>query len=144
MRWTNIVCLLLVAACSRELAQKNEDGLKGSFDGKVLRSTHPSVAEGTRCEGTIERKAASSTAHVTVVCSGISIYDGTGAFSLDVRDPKKREDDRIEFNDAKTSDVDKTPACNLVGENAKADGAGGTLTVRDAGGKTAFEIVVVL
>jgi hypothetical protein len=54
-----------------------------------------------------------------------------------VRDTSKREDDRFEYDDSKTADVDKTPGCRL----SASDGAA-TLTVWDA--SPAYEIVVEL
>ncbi|MBA3453788.1 MAG: hypothetical protein H0T42_11905 [Deltaproteobacteria bacterium] len=54
-----------------------------------------------------------------------------------VGDPSRRDDDRSELEDAKTSDQDKTPGCRL-----SAAGAAGTLTIWDTA--PAYEIVVAL
>ena len=157
-----VLALALVFACSKSksgsrgqtsddpppgtvLSQSNADALSGNFDGKVLRSSHPKVAENTRCEGTISRAKSATTAHVTVKCGDVQLYDGTGSFKLDVKDPSKRDDDRLEFDDNATSDVDKTPAVKLVGENGQADGTGGSLQVWDvANAQPPYTIVIAL
>jgi len=90
------------------------------------------------------------TAHVTVTCKAgigesggaapsgaLAVYDGDGTFSMEVGDPSRRDDDRSELADAKTSDQDRTPGCRL-----SSAGDQGTLTIWDAA--PAFEIVVAL
>lgn len=67
----------------------------------------------------------------------IAVYDGEGTFSMDVGDPSRRDDDRSELEDAKTSDQDQTPGCRLSGA-----GNQGTLTIWDM--SPAYEIVVGL
>lgn len=126
------------------LAQTNADATTATFDGKVIRSNHPSIAERATCHGELKRERGSASAHVKVTCERggdapgqTQVYDGSGGFSLDVRDSTKRDDDRGEYDDSKTSDVDGTPGCRL-----SSSGSSGTLTVWDT--SPAFEIVVEL
>jgi hypothetical protein len=125
------------------LAQTNADAATATFDGKVMRSNHPMIREGATCRGELDRARGSASARVKVSCEpgggaqAVQLYDGTGSFSLDVRDSTKRDDDRSEYDDAKTSDVDRTPGCRL-----SSSGATGTLTVWDV--LPAYELVVEL
>ena len=143
-----------LVACSRKtsppggpatLAQTNADAATATFDGKVLRSTHPTIPVGATCRGELVRERGSPSAHVKVSCdpgtaeaSGATVlYEGTGNFMLDVRDPARRDDDHSEYDDAKTSDVDRTPGCRVSGSGGK-----GTLTIWDS--SPAYELVVEL
>ena len=164
-RWIviGVLAAALVPACSKKsspskrqtsgdpppgavLAQTKDDAMTGNFDGKVLKSTHPKVAAGTRCEGSIARAKGSGTAQISVRCGDTTLYEGTGKYTFDPKDPTKRDDDRIEYDDEATSDQDKTPGCHMVGENGQADGTGGTLNVWDGAGsgQAAFEVVIAL
>jgi hypothetical protein len=128
---------------SRGLAQTNADAATARFDGKVIRSTHAAIGPGAACTGTLERERGSPTAHVTVRCTGgaaeatedVLVYDGRARFSLDVADASRGDDDRAEYDDAKTTAEDGTPGCRL-----SSSGATGTLTLWDA----SYEIVVAL
>ena len=130
-------------APGRQLAQTNADGAKATFDGKVLRSTHATIVVGSVCKGTLERERGSPSAHVALRCTGgaaeasedILAYDGRGDFALDVVDASRGDDDRAEYDDAKTTAEDGTPGCRL-----SARGGSGTLTLWDPG----YEIVVEL
>jgi hypothetical protein len=124
------------------LAQTNADAATATFDGKVIRSNHPTIREGATCRGELERARGSASARMKVTCerggdAPVALYDGTGSFTLDVRDSTTREDDRSEFDDSKTSDADGTPGGRL-----SSSGASGTLTVWDA--SPVYEIVVEL
>jgi hypothetical protein len=127
----------------RVLAQTNADAIQGDFEGKVIRSTHTAIVVGSVCKGTIARERGSPSGTVAVRCTGgaaeasndILAYDGRGNFSLDVADASRREDDRAEYDDAKTTDQDGTPGCRISASAGK-----GTLTLWDAG----YEIVVEL
>ena len=130
---------------SATLAQTNADAASAKFDGKVLRSTHPTIPQAATCRGELVRERGSPFAHVKVTCdpgtaesTGATVlYDGTGSFTLDVRDPTTRDDDRSEFDDAKTTDADRTPGCRLSSSGTK-----GTLTIWDS--SPAYELVVEL
>ena len=125
------------------LAQTTADEVHAGFEGRVLRSTHPQVAAGGRCQGRLDRERGATTARVSVRCptgtaesTGVlPLYEGTGQFILDVQSPSRRDDDRLEFDDARTTDADGTPGCRFSGA-----GATGTLTVWDAG----YELVLAL
>jgi hypothetical protein len=123
------------------LAQTNADAAEATFDGKVIRSSHPILAAGSTCTGTLRRERGATTARVTVRCVGpeseIALYDGRGAFKLDVGDPSRRDDDRSEYEDPQTSEQDATPGCRL-----SSAGASGTLTIWDT--SPAYELVVAL
>lgn len=127
------------------LAQTNADAVTGSFDGKVLRSSHPAIAAGATCSGTLRRERGATTAQVTVRCKGgaeeLPLYDGSGTFELRVGDPSRRDDDGTEYEDKKLRAEDETPGCRI-----SSAGGSGTLTVWDAAqaGVPAFEIVVGL
>jgi hypothetical protein len=149
LRSTLLGVVIALVGCSETtyvLDQKASDGVTGTFDGKVMRSTHAQVAEGTRCTGTLNREKASPTAQVTIRCGALAVYEGTGAFTIAVGDPTRRDDDASEFHDRDTSDRDRTPGVRIIGENAKADGSSGTLDIWDVatGGAPAFEIAIVL
>lgn len=133
-----------------QIVQTNADAATATFEGKVIRSTHPTILTGSTCVGSLKRERGATTAHVTVTCKAgigesggaapsgaIKLYDGDGTFSMEVGDPSRRDDDRSELEDAKTSDQDTTPGCRLSGA-----GEQGTLTIWDAA--PAFEIVVAL
>lgn len=128
------------------LAQTNADAVTAKFEGKVLRATHPTLREGASCRGQLSRERGSPFARLSVECDpgtaesvGASVlYDGTGSFTLDVRDPARRDDDRSEYDDAKTTDADHTPGCRL-----SSSGATGTLTIWDTS-PVAYELVVAL
>jgi len=66
------------------------------------------------------------------------LYDGSGSFTLDVRDPSRRDDDRSEYDDSRTTDADQSPGCRLSHA-----GSTGTLTIWDTS-PTAYELVVGL
>lgn len=125
------------------LAQTNADAATATFDGKVIRSNHSTIGEGAICRGELDRARGSASARVKVTCEpgggtpAVQLYDGTGSFSLDVRDSTKRDDDRSEYDDSKTSDADRTPGARLSNS-----GASGTLTVWDS--SPAYEIVIEL
>jgi hypothetical protein len=120
------------------LAQTNADAATATFDGKVIRSTHPTVKVGATCRGELARERGSPTARVNVSCEGAdALYAGTGSFSMDVGDATRRDDDRSEYDDSKTSDGDGTAGCRLSGSGAK-----GTLTIWDM--SPAYEVVVEL
>lgn len=110
--------------------------IRGSFNGRVLRSTHPGVAAG-RCEGTLAGGHGILT-RVTVRCGGAAIYEGHGELALD--------GGRWTYDDPRTFEQDETPACRLVGTPGQPDGAGGTLVLWDiARGETpAYEIAIAL
>lgn len=134
-------------------AQTNADARTATLDGKVLRSTHASIPAGAPCHGTLTRERGSPFAHVTVACGAgpdaaaataaaaagerTTLYDGTGRFTLDVRDPARPDDDHLEVDDAATSEADHTPGCR-----ASLAGATGTLTVWDS--TPAYEVVIAL
>lgn len=134
-----------------QIVQTNADAATASFDGKVIRSNHPTILSGSTCKGTIKRERGATTAAVTVTCKGgvgesggaqpppgdVALYDGEAGYKMEVGDPSRRDDDRMEIEDAKTSDQDKTPGVRLSGA-----GGSGTLTIWDA--TPAFEIVVAL
>lgn len=123
------------------LVQTNADGATAAFDGKVIRSTHPAIGKDTTCAGTLQRERGATTAKLTVRCKAgaeeMTIYDGSGAFTLDVRDPGRRDDDRTEYEDKQTHDQDGTPGCRM-----SSAGTQGTLTIWDT--TPAFELVVAL
>lgn len=118
------------------LAQTNADAAKAEFSGKVIRSSNATVAVGHECTGTLARERGSATAAVKVTCrsdgsqaEGTPLYDGRGAFTLDVRDASKQNDDRIEF------DSKSTPSCRLSAADGK-----GTLTVWQADWEVVIEL----
>jgi len=132
------------------IVQTNADAASARFDGKVIRSNHPTILSGSTCSGTLKRERGATTAHATVTCKAgvgesggaapageLALYDGDGTFSMEVGDPSRRDDDRSELEDAKTSDQDKTPGCRL-----SSAGTSGTLTIWDTA--PAYEIVVEL
>lgn len=132
-----VACAPGAPTSGARLAQTNADGVTGSFDGKVARSSHPTIAVGFTCTGSLARERGSATATVKVTCAAatdaeaVLAYDGKGAFTLDVGDASRREDDRFEYDDSTGS-----PSCRL-----SASGGKGTLTVWS---KQAWEIVVDL
>jgi hypothetical protein len=137
--------MIAAAGCRRVLDQKDHDAVDGTFSGKVLRSTHPRVVEGSRCEGTLRRERNSPTAHVTMTCNDIVMYDGDGRYDLSIGDPTRRDDDSSTFADMATSDVDRTPGLTLTGENNRPDGSGGTLNLWDVETTIPpFEIAIAL
>lgn len=132
------------------IVQTAADPASATFEGKVIRSTHPIILTGSVCTGTLKRERGATTARVTVTCKAgigesgtaappvsIALYDGDGAFSMNVGDPSRRDDDRSELEDRRTSEQDQTPGIRL-----SAAGTQGTLTVWDT--SPAFEIVVAL
>lgn len=119
------------AAPTGTLSQTNADAAQATFSGKVIRSTHPTLAVGAECTGTLDRDRGSPSAHVVVTC-GTDLYDARGAFKLDVLDPTRSDDDHLEYED-----VGGTPACRLSAANGK-----GTLTVWST--TPAWELVVDL
>jgi len=124
------------------LAQTNADAATAKFDGNVLRSTHPTISQAATCRGELTRERGSPFARVKVECEpptggALVLYDGSGSFTLDVRDPTRSDDDRIELDDAKTTDGDRTPGCRLSRSGAK-----GTLTIWDS--SPAYELVIEL
>jgi hypothetical protein len=145
LRIVLFTCLVTVAGCTRVLDQKPEDAVDGTFSGKVLRSTHSRVAEGSRCEGTFRRERGSPSAHVVVRCGELVMYDGTGRYELSVGDPTRRDDDASTFADTATSEADRTPALTLSGENNRPDGSSGTMNLWDVETTTpAYEIAIAL
>jgi hypothetical protein len=137
-----------VRRTAQQPAQTNADATARTFHGKVLRSTHATLSQASTCRGVLERERGSAFARVKVECDpsalggpgaggAIVLYDGTGNFTLDVRDPTRPDDDRVELDDSKTSDADGTPGCRL-----SSSGARGTLTIWDS--SPAYEIVVEL
>jgi hypothetical protein len=140
------VLALTTLGCTRVLDQKAVDAVDGTFDGKVLRSTHAGVAEGSRCSGTLRRERGEPTAKVVVRCGDTVLYDGTGRFELAIGDSTRRDDDAVTFADTSTSEVDGSPAVKFGGEKNQADGSGGTLNLWDAprGPAPAYEIVIAL
>jgi len=135
-----------------QLAQTNADAATATFDGKVIRSNHPTILTGSTCQGTMKRERGATTAAVSVTCKAgvgesggaqtppadVALYDGEPRFSMNVGDPSRREDDQMEMEDAKTSEQDKSPGCRLSGA-----GGSGTLTLWDTT-PAAYEIVVAL
>jgi len=125
------------------LVQTAADEVHAGFEGRVLRSTHPQIATGGRCQGRLDRERGATTARVVVRCptgtaertDTVPLYDGTGQITLDVRSPSRRDDDAVEFADDRTADADGSPGCRFSGA-----GATGTLTVWDAG----YELVLAL
>ena len=130
-----IACAQGARPAIARLSQTNADAAKATFDGKVIRSTHPTVPVGAACTGDLDRPRGSPTAHVRVNCGATEaavIYDRSGAFTLDVRDASRPDDDRVEYDDsAPPGDV----KCRLSAADGK-----GTLTVWSAD----WEIVVEL
>ena len=118
------------------LSQTNADAAKATFTGKVIRSTHPTIAVGAACTGDLDRPRGSPTAGVRVRCGegaeATVTYDRRGAFTLDVRDASRPDDDRVEYDDSE-------PSADVKCRLSAADGRG-TLTVWSA----AWEIVVEL
>jgi len=123
------------------IAQTNADAAGAELDGKVIRSNHSMIAQGSTCTGTLRRERGATTARMTVRCNGgegdIAIYDGSGTFTLEVGDPSRRDDDRTEYEDKQTREQDKTPGCRM-----SSAGSQGTLTIWDT--SPAYEIVVAL
>jgi hypothetical protein len=121
--------------------QTNADAASAELDGKVIRSSHSTIAVGSTCTGTLRRERGATTARMTVRCKGgegdVAIYDGTGTFEMQVGDPSHRDDDRSEYVDKKTREEDETPGCRL-----SAAGSSGTLTIWDA--SPTYELVVEL
>lgn len=123
------------------IVQTNADAANADFDGKVIRSSHPAIAVDATCTGTLRRDRGATTARMTVRCrsgaTDLTLYDGTGAFKLEVGDPSRRDDDRTEYDDSKTTEQDETPGCR-----ASTAGSSGTLTIW--GVSPAYEIVIAL
>ena len=119
------------------LAQTNADAATATFDGEVIRSTHSTIKEGATCRGELQRDRGSPSARVTVSCDGASMYDGNGSFTMDVGNASRRDDDRSEFDDSKTTEADGNAGCRLSSSGAK-----GTLTLWDV--SPSYEIVVEL
>lgn len=132
------------------IVQTNADAATASFDGTVIRSNHPTILSGSTCSGTFKRERGATTAHASVTCkAGVgesggaapageqALYEGDVRFSMEVGDPSRRDDDRSELDDAKTSEQDQTPGFRL-----SSAGATGTLTIWDT--SPAYEIVVEL
>ena len=71
-----------------------------------------------QCNATAESTGSAAAA------TSIPIYDGDGAFTLDVKTQNDGRDDVVDFEDAKLAAEDHTPACRLSGH-----GGGGTLTI---------------
>lgn len=133
-----------------QIVQTAADAASATFEGKVIRSTHPTILAGSICTGTVKRERGATTARATVTCKAgvgesggaapsgaVALYDGDASFSMNVGDPSRRDDDRSELDDSRTSDQDKTPGLRL-----SAAGTQGTLTVWDSA--PVFEIVVAL
>lgn len=118
------------------LSQTNADAAQAKFDGKAIRSTHPTLAAGTTCIGTMERERGSPTAHVAVSCGtgaeATVAYDGRGSFTLDVRDASRPDDDHVEYDDSASP-----TKCRLSAADGK-----GTLTIWSTA--PAWELVVEL
>ena len=120
------------------LSQTNADAAKAEFSGKMIRSTHPTLAAGTECTGTLARERGSPTAHVRVTCGTANsaeatvAYEGNGTFTMDVRDGSRPDDDHIEYDDASAE-----TKCRLSAADGK-----GTLTVWST--TPAWELVVEL
>ncbi|HWO17439.1 MAG TPA: cytochrome c oxidase assembly factor Coa1 family protein [Kofleriaceae bacterium] len=126
------------------LAQTNADAATADFDGKVTRSSHPTIPVGAVCRGTLRRERGATTARLVVSCGTAEegkLYDGTGSFELHVGDASRRDDDRTEYEDKRVRAEDGTPGCRL-----SSAGASGTLTLWDAAQppEPAYEIVVEL
>lgn len=128
------------AASTRgRLSQTNADAANATFSGKAIRSTHATIAVGGECTGSLDRERGSPTAHVRVNCraadgaEAVLTYEGRGAFTLDVRDGSRPDDDRIEYDDSGNS----ATKCRI----SSADGKG-TLTVWST--SPAWELVVEL
>lgn len=127
------------AAGGARLSQTNADAAQATFSGKVLRSTHATVAVGAECTGTLERERGGPTAHVRVTCQVANAaeaavaYDGRGAFTLDVRDAARSDDDHIEYSDSAAPEI----KCRLSAADGK-----GTLTLWSTA--PAWELVVEL
>src|SRR5690349_12656833 len=51
-----------------QIVQTNADAATATFEGKVIRSTHPTILTGSTCVGTLKRERGATTAHVTVTC----------------------------------------------------------------------------
>lgn len=121
------------------IVQTSADAASGELEGKVLRSSHPTIVEGAACTGTLRRERGATAARLAVRCKAgaaeVAIYDGTGAFKLEVGDPSRRDDDRTEYEDGKTREQDETPGCR-----ASTAGSQGTLTIWDTA--PAYEIVI--
>lgn len=139
---------LLAFACKQSAEQAAEAAHTGTgvFDGKVKSSTHPNVKADSTCNGTMTMRGTKSPGSMTIKCDGITIYDGDGVFSNNVNDPNNPDDDTSTYTDSKTTPDDKTPAVSMVGQEGKADGDSGIITVNDveAGNIPAFEVVIAL
>jgi hypothetical protein len=125
------------------LAQTNADGAKATFTGKVIQSTHPTIAVGATCTGDLDRARGSPTARVRVRCGAGAeatvAYDRGGSFTLDVRDASRPDDDHIEYDDSEALDhEDARVKCRLSARDGK-----GTLSVWSTA-KPVWEIVVEL
>jgi hypothetical protein len=94
-----------LAPSSARPSQTNADAMLTKFSGKIQRSTHPTLAAGTDCSGSLQREIGSPTAQVRVTCRPASgpeplvLYDGRGSLDLDVRDASRLDDDHIEYDD---------------------------------------------
>jgi hypothetical protein len=119
-------------ATTGTLSQTNADAAQAKFSGKVIRSTHPTLAVGIECTGTLDRDRGSPSARVVVTCGTTDLYDARGSFKLDVLDPTRRDDDHLEYED-----IAGTPACRLSAADGK-----GTLTVWSTA--PAWELVIDL
>jgi len=138
----NIATCTLATMSDAEAAHTGE----GAFDGKVSRSTHPNVSEGSTCNGTFTLRGTQKPAQLLVKCDGVLIYRGEATARNDVNDPNNPDDDILTFTDDQTSDVDNTPTLRLKAQEGKADGESGTMTVTDVehGNQPAFEIEIAL
>lgn len=127
------------------LSQTNADAAKATFTGKVISSTHPTIPVGASCTGDLDRSRGSPTAAVRVSCGpggaaeATVAYDRRGAFTLDVRDTSRPDDDRVEYDDSEPLTPDDARVkCRLSAADGK-----GTLTVWSTA-QPAWEIVVEL
>lgn len=118
----------------------------GGFDGKVKSSTHPNVAQGATCNGSLTLRGTSKPAKLLVKCDGVIIYNGEARATNDVNDPDNPDDDILTMKDDQTSDADKTPALDLKAQEGQADGESGTMIITDVehGNQPAFEVVIAL
>lgn len=141
---------LVAMACSQkqsaEQAAEAAHTGTGVFDGKVKSSTHPNVSAGSACNGTMTMRGTKKPGSMTIKCDGVSIYNGDGVFTNNTNDLGNPDDDTSTFRDDKTTAEDKTPAVSMVGQEGKADGDSGIITVNDveAGNVPAFEVVISL
>ena len=135
-----IAASIAFGACTSSGSGGDTRSGAGSFDGKVLKSSHPGVVVGTRCMGTAVIRE--SVADIRIICpNDTEVYNGKGPIHI------KGEDEAWTYTDEATTDKDGTPAVRFIaGDGSKPDGQNGTITITDTakGGRAAFEILIAI